>query len=219
MFFDSAKEIPQIASKISTGVFVMPVTEKCEIKNAIVLQPEEKSVITIDQVREMLGRLAMKQVSDLYIIIRPADAMNDEAANALLKNLEEPKDKVHFVLITENPSKLLPTVLSRAAVYFLRSTAPLDADIKADAKVKDAAKKLITAKPQDLPALAEELHKKKDNRKYTLEVLAVAIEMLYKSYYKTDKMVFINKLPKFLKTYEAIAANGNIKLQLVAGLM
>lgn len=220
MFFDKVSDIPKIAAKVGCGVFVVPEEAKVEIKNAIVLQPEEKTTITIEQVREVLAQLLAKQTADRYVLIRPADALGEEAENALLKSLEEPNEKVHFVLVTANPSRLLPTVLSRAAVYFLRSSAPIDGEITASDKMKELAKRLLVAKPADLPALADEITKKKDGvRTHALSVLAVVIEMLYKSYYKTGKIAFIQKLPKFLTAYENIERNGHIKLHLVADLM
>ena len=143
--------------------------------------------------------------------------LGEEAANALLKSLEEPGDKVHFVLVTDAPSVLLPTILSRASVYMLRRGP--DDGIKADDKVKDVAKRLLVAKGADLVSIAEEIAKKKDGvRAYALSVVGVAIEMLYKSYFITGKEAFLKKLPKFLETYEALARNGHIKLQIVAGL-
>ncbi|MBR3254241.1 hypothetical protein IKF88_00710 [Candidatus Saccharibacteria bacterium] len=220
MFFESPSEILNISERVSCAIFVMPKDVNFTIKNAIILTPEEKTVITIEQVRTVLGRLSMKQITDQYVIIRPADAMGDEAANAFLKTLEEPKDKVHFILITDSPSKLLPTILSRAEIYFLKSHEKIDGDIKADEKVKALAKRLIVARPGDLVGLAEEITKKKDGvRSFSLEVLAVAIEMLYKSYFITGKDVFVKKIPKFLRTYENIERNGHIKLHLVADLL
>ena len=220
MFFDSAADILKIAEKVGCAIFIMPSDVKFEIKNALILAPEEKSVITIEQVRGLLSQLNMKQLADRYVIVRPADAMGEEAANAFLKTLEEPKDKVHFVLVTDSPSKLLPTILSRAEIYFLKSHDKIDGDIKADEKVKALAKRLIVAKPGDLTILAEEITKKNDGvRAFALEVLAVAIEMLYKSYFITGKDAFLKKLPKFLEAYENIAKNGHVKLHLVADLL
>ena len=220
MFFDSVNEIEKIALKNGCSVFVLPDREKIKIKNAIVLKPEDKTTITIEQVKEILGKLSVKQTSDLFVLIRPADALGEEAANALLKNLEEPKQRVHFVLITEEPSRLLATILSRSAVYFLRLNREDEEEIHADKKVMNLAKKLVVAKPQELISLAEELTKKKDGaREYVLMVLATAIEILYKSYYKTGKKVFLIKLPRFLKTYENIEKKGHIKLHLIADLI
>lgn len=219
MFFEQINEIVEIAKKTGTAVFVVPKDMPVDIKNAIVLQPEEKSVITIEQVREATQRISVRQVGDVFVVIRPADVMSEAAANAFLKNLEEPRDKVHFVLITDSPSKLLPTILSRAAVYFLRESRTVDSGIDANEKVKNLAKRLMVAKPADLVGLAEEITKKKDGvRAYALEVLGVAIEMLYKTYFLTGKDVFVKKLPQFLAAYEGISRNGHIKLQIVSNL-
>ncbi len=176
-------------------------------------------MITIEQVREMISRISTRQTSDLYVVVRPADLMGDAAANAFLKNLEEPGDRVHFILITDSPSKLLPTILSRAAIYFLRSENVLTSDITANEKDKALAKRLLVAKPAELVDIAEEIAKKKDGvRSYALEILGFAIEMLYKSYFLTGKDVFVRKLPKFLAAYEGVARNGHVKLQIVSNL-
>lgn len=220
MFFNSPSEIENIAKKTSTAVFALPENTEFTIKNALTLEPQDKSTITIEQVRDILSKLSIKQTSDRFIIIRPADKLGPDAANALLKSLEEPGDKIHFLLITDQPSKLLPTILSRASLYFLKTITLVDGDILADTKIKNLAKKLIVAKPADLPALAEEICKKKDGvREYALNILGVTIEMLYKSYFKTNNQLFIKKLPGFLTAYDNISRNGHIKLHLVADLI
>jgi len=219
MFFDSPREIEKISNKIGCAVFVMPADEKITIKNAIILQPEDKTSITIEQVRALIAKLSVKQVSEQYIIIRPADALGEEAANAFLKNLEEPKDRVHYILITDSPSKLLPTILSRSEIYFLKNLNSIEDGIKADDKTKELAKRLIAAKPAELSILADEITRKKDGtRVYALMVLGTAIEILYKSYFITHKEIFIKKLPNFLSAYENIEKNGHIKLHIVADL-
>ena len=220
MFFDSPLEIEQIGRKTGTSIFVLPETVKVEIKNALILKPDEKKTITIDQVRELSSLLSTKQLEKRYIVIRPAESLGEEAANALLKNLEEPKENVHFLLITENPSRLLPTILSRSALYVLKIPVNFDANIDADAKIRDLAKRLIVAKGRDLVILTEELTKKKEGtRERVLNVLAIAIEILYKSYFKTYKSVFLEKIPNFLRAYENIEKSGHLKLQLVANLI
>ena len=217
MFFDNIDDISKIASQCGTSVFVVPKSQTIEIKNAILLQPEEKSVITIEQVRDLISRLNVKQYSDQFIIIRPAELLQLEAANALLKSLEEPKDKVHFILVTDVPSQVLPTILSRSSIYIFRNKDWNKID--ADDKIKDLAKRLMVARGADLVDIAEEIAKKKDGiRNYAMEILRVAIEMMYKTYFLTNKKVFIEKLPKFLRAYEGIARNGNVKLQIVANL-
>ena len=119
---------------------------------------------------------------------------------------------------------ILPTILSRVEMYFLRTRVDFR-EVKADEKVKAMAKRLMVAKPAELPQLAEEIAKKKKEggkkdgaREFALEVVGTAIEMLYKSYFLTEKEVFLNKLPKFLSLYEALSKNGHIKLQIVSNL-
>ena len=46
-------------------------------------------------------------------IIQEAETFNEAAANAFLKTLEEPPAHVYFVLVTDRPEKLMPTVVSR----------------------------------------------------------------------------------------------------------
>ena len=220
MFFESPLDIPKIAKRAGCSIFVVPDNTEIEIKNAFILKPEQKATITIDQVREILDQLTVKQTKAQFVLIRPADKLGEEAENAILKNLEEPKENVHFVLITDKPSKLLPTILSRAEMYILKSSKSSISEIRADEKTKMMAKKLIAAKPFELVDLAEELTKKKDGvREYVLNVLSVAIEMSYKSYFLTKKEVFLAKIPKFILAYENIARNGHIKLHLVADLL
>lgn len=219
MFFSSVDEIINIAKKVGTTIFVVPRDIEVKIKGALILQPEEKTVITIEQVRNILGRISNRQTKDVFILIRPAELMNDAAANALLKSLEEPNEKIHFVLITDSPSRILPTILSRAEIYFLNTDCNFSNITSADEKDRELAKRLLVAKPSELVDLAEEIAKKKDGvRAYAMNILGIAIEMLYKSYFLTEKEIFIKKLPKFLSAYDAISRNGHVKLQIVSNL-
>ena len=80
------------------------------------LEPEEGKVeIGVDQVRELIGQIALTPALGKYrvALISPAEAMNKNAANALLKTLEEPPNNVWVILVSHSPRKLLPTVLSR----------------------------------------------------------------------------------------------------------
>ena len=218
MYFNSANEVRDIAKKTGCAVFVMPDSFGVEIKNAIAVSPDEKTVITVEQIREVAGLVMARQTSDRYIIIRPAEKLSDVAANAFLKNLEEPNDKVHYILITNHLSKILPTILSRAEIYLLKEKWNYK-EIEGGEKEKMLAKKLIAAKSSDLASVAEEIASKKNGvREYALEVVRIAIEMLYKTYFMTEKEAFIKKLPKFLDLYDNLEHNGHIKLHIVADL-
>ncbi|MEW6076231.1 MAG: DNA polymerase III subunit delta' [Thermodesulfobacteriota bacterium] len=73
-------------------------------------------VIKIAQIRELSRRLAFQPQEGgaaRVVIISDAQAMNVEAANALLKALEEPPPLTFFFLTAGQPADLLPTVVSR----------------------------------------------------------------------------------------------------------
>jgi len=74
--------------------------------------------IVVDQVRDLVDhRLALKRFEGRrrFVIVDPADAMNVQAQNALLKTLEEPPAETTIVLVAANPDALLPTIRSRCA--------------------------------------------------------------------------------------------------------
>ncbi len=219
MFFDNVSLVQDIAKKCETAIFVTPDDVEVKIKNAILLTPDTKSVITIEQVRDVIQRVSVKQTKDCFVVIRPAEKLSEAGANAFLKNLEQPGEKVHFVLITANPSRLLSTILSRAQLFYLKTGFDAGGAIKASEKVKDLAKRLMVARGAEIVAVADEICKKKDGvRNYAMEVVGVAIEMLYKTYFITSKEVFLKKLPKFLNALDGISQNGHVKLQIVANL-
>lgn len=81
-----------------------------------ILAPEEDSkVIKISQIRALNEFIAntAQQSGRKVVVIDPADTMNTNAANALLKNLEEPIGQTYFMLVSVNPSRLLATIKSR----------------------------------------------------------------------------------------------------------
>ena len=217
MYFDDAKQIREIAGRTGASLFVVPDDVEVEIPGALILKPEEKTTITIEQMRELVSKLELKQTRDLFVVIRPAEKLGLEASNAFLKTLEEPGEKVHFVLVSSRPSMLLPTILSRVSLYYMRVKD--DGGIHMDDKIKDVAKQLLVVKGAELVGLAEKISKKKEApRAYALSVVGAAVEMLYKSYYITGKEAFLLKLPKYLELYDNLNRNGHIKLQIVAGL-
>jgi DNA polymerase III subunit delta' len=71
--------------------------------------------IRIDQIREVLHSVNLKPYEGKWrvIVVDGAEFMNDEAANALLKTLEEPPDSTIFVLVAADEGSLLSTILSR----------------------------------------------------------------------------------------------------------
>ncbi|MDH2917460.1 MAG: DNA polymerase III subunit delta' [Gallionella sp.] len=71
--------------------------------------------ISVDQIRDLSSFATLSAHCGGYrvVVVYPAETMNNNAANSLLKTLEEPTDKLLFLLITHKPQQLLPTILSR----------------------------------------------------------------------------------------------------------
>ena len=74
-----------------------------------------KQGITVDEVRKLKGffNLSAADGGRRVVIIDCADDMNTNAANALLKLLEEPPDDAIILLVSHQPTRLLPTIRSR----------------------------------------------------------------------------------------------------------
>lgn len=86
----------------------------------MVLEPEN-GVIKIEHVRGLIGRASLSPLeapAKVFLILR-AECMNDVAQNALLKTLEEPAGRTHFVLVSSSAQGLLLTIRSRCqTVHF-----------------------------------------------------------------------------------------------------
>ncbi len=78
--------------------------------------PEGKERIGIGQVRDVIrsAQFAPVQADCKVCLVANAEGLTTEAANALLKILEEPPRGLRFILLAEHPSDLLPTIVSRS---------------------------------------------------------------------------------------------------------
>jgi DNA polymerase-3 subunit delta' len=83
---------------------------------------EDASVITVDQVRELISYLSLRPHTSnrRVVILAPAEAMNINAANSLLKVLEEPPADSVLILVSHRPQLLSATIRSRCARFEFR---------------------------------------------------------------------------------------------------
>ncbi len=86
----------------------------------------EGAMITTEQIGAVVAEANLKanQARRKVFIITSAERMNATSANRLLKTLEEPPGETTFILTTQNPGALLPTIISRCQVLSFRP-APL----------------------------------------------------------------------------------------------
>jgi DNA polymerase-3 subunit delta' len=82
----------------------------------------ERTEIVVDDTRAVAAflRLTPAEGGWRIVIVDTADEMNRNAANAVLKILEEPPDRAILILVSDNPGRLLPTIRSRCRRIALR---------------------------------------------------------------------------------------------------
>ena len=107
-----------------------------------------RTVITVDETRETISFFGSTAAVEGWrvCIVDTVDELNPNAANALLKILEEPPQQSLFLLVSHSPARVLPTIQSRCRKLPLRPLSPEDV-VRAAAEAAE-----ISA---DDPALAE----------------------------------------------------------------
>jgi DNA polymerase-3 subunit delta' len=116
-------------------------------------KPSEQ--IQIAQVREIGDFIVMTshRGGAKVVLIHPAEALNANAANALLKNLEEPPPRTYFLLVAHRWHQLLPTIRSRCEQIVLAAPSQAEArDWLGQQKLRDAD--LALAQAGGAPLLA-----------------------------------------------------------------
>ena len=107
----------------------------------------------IDQIRELREMVRYAPAGGRYkvVILDEAHMLTDEASNALLKTLEEPPDKVIFIMATTEPENLAETIRSRSQHFHFRALS--FAEI-AGALQQICAKENLTAEPGAIGVMA-----------------------------------------------------------------
>jgi DNA polymerase III subunit gamma/tau len=118
-----------------------------------VLEIDAASNRGIDQIRELREMVRYVAAGGRYkvVILDEAHQLTDEASNALLKTLEEPPERVVFIMATTQPEDLADTIKSRAQLFQFRSLSFREI---ADALERVAASEKIDIEPAALAVLA-----------------------------------------------------------------
>ncbi len=113
-----------------------------------------KQDITVEEIRRLKNFFSMSATDGgrRVVIVDSADEMNVNAANALLKLLEEPPANVVILMISHQPSRLLPTIRSRCRELRCAALAPDDLATALQNALGDTA---LEASPSELTALAQ----------------------------------------------------------------
>lgn len=111
------------------------------------------TAIPVDEVRRLRSFLSLSAEEQGWrvVIVDSADDMNANAANALLKSLEEPPPRTVFFIITSAPGRLLPTIRSRCRTLALQPLQSSDLHEAASAALSSAGRPPVAG--QDFAAL------------------------------------------------------------------
>ncbi|HNJ48464.1 MAG TPA: AAA family ATPase [Novosphingobium sp.] len=156
--------IPQPDPQAHPDILVLdhlPANESEEEKKAEGKPFAVKRNITIDQVRRMQSRLTTRPTlgSRRVVIIDPADDLEKNAVNALLKSLEEPPAGTYFLLVSHRPGRLLPTIRSRCRIlrFPALDTPEVERILRADApQANEATRAAAIAAAEGSPGAALE---------------------------------------------------------------
>ncbi len=154
--------------------------------DVLVIEPDGRS-IRIDQIRQTQKDIGFKAVDARYkvFIIREAGALTDQAANSLLKLLEEPVNNIVSILLIENYQQLLPTIRSRAQLFSFQPQEPfamLEASVEDGAELIARLKSLVIEWTEEIASrryaavhrITNQINKDsdiKDNIKLVLDML------------------------------------------------
>ena len=107
------------------------------------------ATIPVDEVRRIRSFVTHTAAGGAFrvVIVDTADELNTNAANALLKSLEEPPPATIFLLVTSEPGRLLPTVRSRCRTIDLRPLSETD--------LKRAAMKALETSDREPPGASD----------------------------------------------------------------
>ncbi|RPJ61065.1 MAG: DNA polymerase III subunit delta' [Acidobacteria bacterium] len=136
----------------------------------------EKNVLKIDMMRELSREAYFRPFEGKarFFIVDQAEKMTEEAANSLLKTLEEPPPTSHLVLVTAFPHRLLSTIRSRCQKFTFRplTRAEIAAYLKAAGRPEDSELRAAFADGSIGKALSLNLEELIRDRDIVLEVFS-----------------------------------------------
>ena len=139
-----------------TGAEMEPLAASAGESGSAKSRKKPSKQISVAQVRDVTDFINISSHQNGYkvILIHPAETMNPAAANALLKNLEEPPPLTLFILVTHHAQHLLPTLRSRCRQIPMPAPDPATAAAWLEQQgVKDPATCLASAGYAPLAAL------------------------------------------------------------------
>lgn len=105
---------PDKAEKKACGVCGSCLRIEQGQSESLILMEAAGEQFKVEQIQNLKSQLSLQALrTHRLVVIDEADRLNPQSANALLKLIEEPPERTHFILVTSSLSSLLPTIRSR----------------------------------------------------------------------------------------------------------
>ena len=133
-----------------TGIFPCEKCRNCklieqeEFPDVTMIKPQNQ-VIRTERIRELVSQFSQSGIENQrqVFIIEQAEKMHVNAANSLLKVIEEPQSEIHIFFLTDDEEQMLPTIRSRTQIFqFKKQVSTLISQLEEAGLVKNKAKLL-----------------------------------------------------------------------------
>ena len=133
-----------------TGIFPCEKCRNCklieqeEFPDVTIIKPLNQ-VIKTERIRELVGQFSQSGIENQrqVFIIEQAEKMHVNAANSLLKVIEEPQSEIYIFFLTDDEEQMLPTIRSRTQIFqFKKHVSTLMSQLEEAGLVKNKAKLL-----------------------------------------------------------------------------
>lgn len=181
---------------------------------------EDKQQISVDQVRQLSQFISYTRSFNAYrvILLNPAERMNQNSANSLLKSLEEPASNTVIILVATHLSRLLPTIKSRCQLITLPSPSKEQAigwmkEQSSDLSNENAEELLSMSQGHPLTALNITEEDLLQRQEFAEELLSVCLQQktlteIAKKWEKFDHAILLNWQITWVQSF--------IKIQMVS---
>lgn len=157
----------------------------------------------MEDIKELTRFTRLSLNTKTAIVIQDFEEASVETQNALLKSLEEPQEKLLYILTTNSTENLLPTILSRCEIINLQFTPYKPTD-------NEKVKNFVNLSAGEKLAVTSKIKDRENAIRFIEELVLKGHEMLK----QTQSPEIILLLEEAQKTLLALKANGNIQLQL-----
>jgi len=100
--------IENIVQQFATQYEILP-------SHQIVVAPE-KDELLVEQIHQLQTDIKVSFSREVLVVLQGVDASSNEVQNSLLKSIEEDSERILFLLLVNNPARLIPTILSRCTL-------------------------------------------------------------------------------------------------------